>query len=102
MLHPTFIRAIFLAAALSFAGAALCDEAKLDNYGDPLPPGAVERLGTIRLQAKGGFAWMPDGKSLVTASGGRIWFWNVADGRPLRSLPMPGDTDSHYSIGVSR
>jgi hypothetical protein len=42
---------------------------KLDRYGDPLPAGAVLRLGTTRLQAQGGSAWMPDGKTLVAKSG---------------------------------
>jgi hypothetical protein len=62
----------------------------------------VLRLGTIRIQATGGFAWMPDGRSLVTACAGRICFWDVADGRPLKSLPALGNTHSHdYSLGVS-
>jgi WD40 repeat protein len=61
---------------------------RVDNYGDPLPPGALLRLGTIRLQG-GRFAWMPDGKSLVTTSAGKIWIWDVEDGRALKSIPSP-------------
>ena len=102
MLHRTFIRALFLAAAIGFTGAVLCEEPKLDNYGDPLPRGAVQRLGTIRFQAVGGFDWMPDGKSLVAVCDGRIWFWDIADGRPLKSLPAPNQTDFHYSVGLSK
>lgn len=104
MLRPRLLRAVILAAAFGLPVAALGqEEPELDTYGDPLPPGAVLRLGTIRFQATGGFAWMPDGKSLVSFCAGRIWFWDVADGRPLKSLPALGNTDTHhYSLAVSQ
>ena len=62
---------------------------RLDNYGDPLPPGAVLRLGTTRLQARGGFCWMPDGKSLVTMKHGTIFFWDLADGHCRETMLAP-------------
>ena len=104
MLRPASLRTVILAAAFAFAGNALCqEEPRLDIYGDPLPPGAVARLGTMRLQATGGFCWMPDGKSLATACAGRIWFWDAADGRPIKSLPALGNTDTnHYYLAVSQ
>src|SRR4051812_15680966 len=40
----------------------------LDSYGDPLPTGALFRLGTLRLRASGwiySVALAPDGKSLA-------------------------------------
>jgi WD40 repeat protein len=62
---------------------------RLDNYGDPLPPGAVLRLGTTRLQTCGGFGWMPDGKSLVTLKDGTVYFWDMADGHCHQTLLVP-------------
>lgn len=44
----------------------------LDLYGDPLPDGAVMRLGTVRHRLPGAtFEFAPDGKSIVAVSWGR-------------------------------
>jgi RNA polymerase sigma factor (sigma-70 family) len=43
-----------------------------DKHDDPLPPGALARLGTVRLRAAAtALSLSPDGKTLITASGGR-------------------------------
>jgi WD40 repeat protein len=60
-----------------------------DRYGDPLPRGAVMRLGTLRYcqPFPAGLAFSPDGKML--ASGGvdnRIRFWDPDTGKELRTL----------------
>src|SRR5438128_2441706 len=63
-------------------------EVATDNYGDPLPRGAIARMGTLRLRHEGSvcaIAFAPDGK--VLASGGRdklITLWEAATGRELR------------------
>jgi len=55
-----------------------------DLYGDPLPKGAVARLGTVRFRADSllAMAWSPDSKML--ASGGimtEIRLWDVMTGK---------------------
>jgi RNA polymerase sigma factor (sigma-70 family) len=57
-----------------------------DLQGDPLPPGAVGRLGTVRFrhgEDVGAFALSPDGKRLATGGGGAVVVWDAADGREL-------------------
>lgn len=62
---------------------------RLDRYGDPLPDGAVLRLGTTRLRP-GGFvrsvAFSGDGRVLATISEVAIQLWEVDTGRLIRSL----------------
>jgi RNA polymerase sigma factor (sigma-70 family) len=64
----------------------------LDFRGDPLPPGAVARLGTIRFRAGGSFesvAFSPDGKTLITGSGGaELTLWDAATGRPISNMTI--------------
>lgn len=69
-------------------------EPKRDLFGDPLPEGAVARLGSLRLRPEwpvitGGFS--PDGKSLATGGGGfnakgAVTLWDMATGKEARRL----------------
>jgi RNA polymerase sigma factor (sigma-70 family) len=60
-----------------------------DIYGDPLPPGAVARLGTIRFRHDGGperLAFSGDGKILVGSTSSGIIFWEASSGKELHRL----------------
>src|SRR5262249_28902804 len=68
---------------------------RADRHGDPLPPGAVGRLGTNRLQhvvdrgneGVSSCAFSPDGRSLaVGGRDGRVSIWDCATGRLLHLL----------------
>jgi RNA polymerase sigma factor (sigma-70 family) len=64
----------------------------VDLHGDPLPDGAVLRLGTIQRRAVGAqLALSPDGNSLIGVRGGKyIHVWDPATGklRQTRALPV--------------
>jgi WD40 repeat protein len=57
-----------------------------DWYGDPLPAGAVARLGTVRFRHAAACAtYSPDGKLLaVGGSDNEIWLFEAATGKPVR------------------
>jgi RNA polymerase sigma factor (sigma-70 family) len=55
----------------------------LDVHGDPLPVGAVARLGTIRFnhgQGLNHLLFSPDGKTILSEGDGSIRFWDAVTG----------------------
>ncbi|HEV3263695.1 MAG TPA: sigma-70 family RNA polymerase sigma factor [Gemmataceae bacterium] len=58
--------------------------ARTDCYGDPLPPGAIARMGTVRFRDAGSsLVYTPDGKALIV-DGARLW--DASTGKLLRRL----------------
>jgi WD40 repeat protein len=67
---------------------------RTDDHGDPLPPGAIARLGTVRLRhvVRDGsgaacVAFSPDGKVLVSGGDCGLCAWEVATGKELGWFP---------------
>ena len=78
--------------ALASFSIVACHAGTLDRFdmqGDPLPPGAIVRIGTLRWRCHDGIfsmAFSPDGKALATAGYGPIRLWDVSNGKPIRQF----------------
>ncbi len=63
---------------------------RTDRYGDPLPPGAAMRLGTVRFRQFPNIChvvYSPDGQLVVTDSQeDYLQVWDARDGRKLRQI----------------
>lgn len=67
---------------LPFCRAA---EPRADRLGDPLPAGACQRLGTLRLRFASGIGdlcYLPDGRAAFVV-GNRLEIWDMVNGRML-------------------
>lgn len=72
---------------------AVQSQPRTDLYGDPLPPGALMRLGSVRLRRLGStIAYSADGKTLISFSSRdkTIRHWDPATGRELRRIALQG------------
>jgi WD40 repeat protein len=70
-------------------------KARLDRCGDPLPEGALARLGTVRFRHPGvvhAVAFSPDGKLIAAASDGEsmVVLWDRATGHKLQQITLAG------------
>jgi RNA polymerase sigma factor (sigma-70 family) len=68
---------------------ATLSTARTDRYGDPLPPGALARLGTVRFRHAGWInrlAFSPDGTRLAEAGNYRMGLLETTSGRLVRQF----------------
>jgi len=78
-----------LLALLAPEGNEKRARAALDFYGDPLPPGAVSRLGTVRFRNAdccNSLDYTPDGKFLVSGGKGGARVWDASTGKLIRRI----------------
>jgi WD40 repeat protein len=79
-------------------------EIKTDSFGDPLPPGAVARISTTRLQHQGAIAalaWSHDGNVLASASHDKtVCFWDPTTGKLLHRFD--GHDGAVFAMALSK
>src|SRR5678816_2090241 len=65
---------------------------RTDLYGDPLPPGAIARLGTTRYRHPGGITglhFLPDNKTVIgVGTESRLSVWEAETGKRLREISV--------------
>src|SRR2546422_11456240 len=74
---------------------------RTDLYGDPLPPGAVARLGSLRLRHYGlnDLVFSADGKTLVSTGADRVVrFWDVGTGKAVRVTKLQRTPGQNVSL----
>ena len=74
---------------------------RTDQYGDPLPRGAIARIGTVRFRAGCSVTnvrFSPDGKTLVSMAHDEVVLWDPRTGKELRRLqPPPSSYRGNFS-----
>src|SRR5438093_12772792 len=77
---------------------------RVDADGDPLPSGALVRIGTTRFRPGAvveSLAFSADGKELVTANGrSGIQVWDPATGKLLRQFGRPGPGNAPAAVST--
>src|SRR5690348_1440176 len=78
---------VAIAAIIGFAAEK--SQPRLDRFGDPLPPRAIRRFGTIRFRhaRMEDVAFTPDGKRLIAGIGKKpLSVFDAMTGRKLRDV----------------
>jgi RNA polymerase sigma factor (sigma-70 family) len=80
------------------------DEPRRDRFGDPLPEGALPRLGTLRFRVDTeieSLALTPDGKTIAAASRAGIWFVDVASGKRIRQVRTSDESAGGFASRIA-
>ena len=87
-----------MVAALAALPLGAQESTRKDLFGDPIPEGALVRMGSVRFRSDSSIAcivFAPDGKSVVTAGySNKVTFWDVATGKPARTITFAGSSVS--------
>src|SRR5262245_53010656 len=84
---------VLLAGALARGGTP-AGPPRTDRSGDPLPEGALARLGGARLRheiltgTESRFAFSPDGRTLASSNYQTIRLWDCRTGKRLREIRL--------------
>ncbi len=73
--------------------AAEGKSSRTDRFGDPLPQGAIARMGSVRLRHAGlsDFVFLFGGKTIVTAGSDRVLrTWDAPTGKQVRAVRLRG------------
>lgn len=100
----SWLRMFFSVVLLPIAVADLQgrgSQPSLDLFGDPLPPGAVTCLGTMRLRNAFCMAFSSDGKTIATAKLHIIHLWDAETGKPLQRFAVPRSSEWAHTIAIS-
>ena len=61
-----------------------------DFYGDPLPAGALARMGSVQLRhPQAQIVFSRDGRNVISARNDMVLYWDVASGKLARRLAFP-------------
>src|SRR5436309_3179713 len=77
---------------------------RTDLYGDPLPDGAIARLGSVRLRHArlSDFVFLPGGKTILSCGSDRMLrFWDMATGRQVRAVKLQGAAGPGRAVTLS-
>lgn len=92
-LSAVLFTCLVLALGLSERGRTAEPPSRTDLYGDPLPLGAIARLGTVRWRPQLGIsrmAFVPGNRFLATKGGRVLSIWDVETGRLARTISSDG------------
>jgi WD40 repeat protein len=90
-MSKTLFCTVLSSCVLALATPANAGPPRTDRYGDPLPEGAIARLGTVRLGHSDpieAVAFSPDGKAIASAARD-VRLWDLATGTLIRRFDAP-------------